>query len=303
MATSYDKFAKLEDSDDETVERKEYQVRTVDDLSSRQQQQASIDTWLKRRMVKLKVAAASLQEQEDDWIYGSHPRWIEKQMTVKSSGESILFDHRPLRDLSTEERGALAMLMAMGHFEEGSTNLHLHFELRNHVGMHPWLEEPSIIDLLCRIHASVLHEVREAGINAMEASPENEMRKKLVSALNVLAAPGLAKCSGGLREFMPRICTNDPSGEAKAWKEKYHRQDFGKEAIVQSLCADLGSQTEERNALCWLVFYAAVIVLLLVLTVVAGYYLIIRPHVVGDSAAHSPSSGTVGGHDTESTEL
>eukprot|EP00403_Amphidinium_massartii_P002178 CAMPEP_0178379346 /NCGR_PEP_ID=MMETSP0689_2-20121128/4895_1 /TAXON_ID=160604 /ORGANISM="Amphidinium massartii, Strain CS-259" /LENGTH=260 /DNA_ID=CAMNT_0019999445 /DNA_START=1 /DNA_END=780 /DNA_ORIENTATION=- len=257
----------MEDSDEEK-ERSDFQVRTEDDLARRRAQQASIDTWLKREIVKLKVAEAATSEQ-DDWIYGSHARWIDKELASVSGDKSngAIINSREVRDVSSEERGALAMLMALSHFEEGSTNLHLHIEIRNHVGSHQWMEDdPGAVELLCRVHNNMLAEVRASGLQNIEDSPENEMRKKIISAVNVLVAPGLAECSGGLREFMPQICTEKPSSDiTKEWKEKYHRQDYGKQAVIASLCPDIGGMDGSPfiTMLCYVFLFVAIIVLLI----------------------------------------
>jgi len=231
----YKKWDNIEDSDEE-VEKRQNRCRSYEDeaAESRRCLQAEIDNWLRRQISKL--------PRDGD------PTTKRLQASMPEIGANRTAP-TPFRNVSKAEREALAMLIAVSHFEEGDTNLDRHAIMLDLARHHRWMEEdPGALELLCRVHNHVMKEGSEHGgrhTREFEDPEHHRMRNMVLCGINTLSAPKRAKCPGGLLELFTLICT--PTDEAsRELRRKWQTKDFAKDALFDSLFPDLRQYTDDN---------------------------------------------------------
>jgi len=220
----YSKWDSLADSDEER-ESKQRAAETLEaDESDRQRQdQEEVEQWLRKQVAQL-------------------------QRTEEPQRPPELKELMPYRKTTKDERKVLAQLLVVSYFEEGKTNLDRHPQMLELARHHRWLEEdPGTMELLCRVHNQVMKAAGEGAPKGAEtASADARMRNMCLCAINTLAAPKIAKCSGGLLELVTLICT-PPTERARELRVKWQKKEFAKDAIFDSLFPDLRQHAEESG--------------------------------------------------------
>lgn len=236
----YSKWDKIVDSDEELENRqRHYKSAEVEAQEKRTELKDQIDNWLRWQIGKL---GRNASDPATDQLYASMPELAAKRK-------------KPImpRQVTKEEREVLAMLIAVGHFEEGDTNLNRHPQMLDMVRHHRWLEEdPGTLELLCRLHNNVMKEGGgdgghgSGGRQKFEDPETTRMRNMLLSTVNTLAAPRQTKCSSGLLELFNTICT-PTTEDGRELRRKWQTKAFAKDALFDSLFPDLRQFTEDQT--------------------------------------------------------
>mmetsp|Transcript_102049 Transcript_102049/g.304527 ORF Transcript_102049/g.304527 Transcript_102049/m.304527 type:complete len:292 (-) Transcript_102049:46-921(-) len=214
---NYSKWDKLEVSDDEeekqTKERQQRLSAQAEEMEKYVEVRDEVERWLKRHLTRMRREL------------GADPSCPE----LHASGISPRFP-------SDEERRALAMFIAVVHHEKLKDNLSRHHDIMNIARQNRWIEEdPGTLELLCRLHRGLL-QVNKDGERSI-SSDDQKMEDKLISAINILAAPPLAGCPDGYGKIFELFAMiGDPKSE-KAWdvKAKYMKKEYAGDALFNSM--------------------------------------------------------------------
>lgn len=243
----YRKWDQIADSDDEQENIKQPRdPETLDaDIERLREEQAEAERWL-RKMLALLIKN---DEMSKPGRYDA-PELIRKNVV-------------PYRKASHEELKILAMLLVVSHFEEGGTNLTRHPQMLELVRHNRWLEEdPGTLELLCKVHTSHSMSSKGPDLGSQETSKEQRMRAMCLSAINTLAAPKKAGCSGGLLELFNRICTPS-NAQNHDLRVKWQSKEFAKDALFDSMFPDMKGLKDEVKEESWTEICLVVLFILL----------------------------------------
>jgi len=283
----YAKFERLADSgsDEDSPRRRMAESIQQESEEHRKQLKDEVDRWLKRQVTRVHNEAERSNDEparrrNDDYGHGRNDYGygrsdfssggpmnfgLGRGPSYDSSYPSASYhfdrfdgakkqNQLPMRKVTSEERKVLAMLVAVSHFEEGETNLDRHPQLLTLVRQNRWLEEdPGTLELLCRIHNTLLKQGTEGGEERVvneDAELDARMRHMILSAINTLAAPKGAKCEGGLLDMITKICTPETDA-ARDLRVKWQKKEFGKDAIFDSLFPNMRAEVEEDKGNDW----------------------------------------------------
>jgi len=214
----YSKWDHIVDSSDEEKERRERKAQEAKSIEAEEKEkeielQVEIDRWLKRQVA---------QVQKDQEAKASRP----PELTGSAFSPRIVND---------EERKVLAMLMVTAHFEVGNTNILKHHDIFELTRKHRWIEEdPGTLELLCIITRNVT----QKGASLPHSGPGiPPMHDRMVSILNLLAAPTKAGCNPGYGKVFELFALIGDPKTKKAWdvREKYNKKEYAAEAMFDSL--------------------------------------------------------------------
>mmetsp|Transcript_105811 Transcript_105811/g.329896 ORF Transcript_105811/g.329896 Transcript_105811/m.329896 type:complete len:292 (-) Transcript_105811:44-919(-) len=256
----YSKWDKLDVSDDEEEERekerKQRLAAKADEMEKYVELRDEVDRWMKRHLTRMRREL------------GADPSCPE----LNASGIQPRFP-------SDEERRTLSMFVAVAHHEKLKDNLARHHDIMNIARQNRWIEEdPGTLELLCRLHRA-LNKVATDGQKSTSME-DQAMEDKLISAINLLAAPPLAGCPEGYGKIFELFALiGDPKDE-RAWdiKAKYMQKEYAGDALFNSIMpaeARLsGGNTKEdydmpsrpgAGWLAWLLLWILALVLLYIL--------------------------------------
>lgn len=261
----YSKWDKVVDSDDEEDVKQPAaatlrQSMDAEDRERRLTLQEEIGEWLLRQQHYLRKEEHEPQHRSSGLRQHSSHLSETPKMVI------------PYRKMNRDENKVLAMLIAVSDFEEGETNLTRHPELLDLVRHHRWLEDdPGTLELLCRIHSSVMRRCGNPGVT--ETSEDRKMRDRLLSGINTLAAPKRAKCTGGLLDLLTKICTPETEA-AKDLRKKWQTKEFAKDALFDSLFPDLRQYSDEEKAddSMWEIWLLLILIVIIIIGVAAFIY-------------------------------
>eukprot|EP00448_Togula_jolla_P009261 CAMPEP_0170610658 /NCGR_PEP_ID=MMETSP0224-20130122/22777_1 /TAXON_ID=285029 /ORGANISM="Togula jolla, Strain CCCM 725" /LENGTH=415 /DNA_ID=CAMNT_0010936049 /DNA_START=8 /DNA_END=1252 /DNA_ORIENTATION=+ len=317
---NYDKWDKLADSDEEEPQKHAWKAasRDEDERDRCKVLQDDIDRWLEKEISKLQreereqSKAKNAKEQRPDYSNVGHGRSSamgglgslaglggfsglgglnDGLNTPAESSRPIERTMAPYRQVSSEERKVLSMLVALSAFETGETNLTRHPEMLELARHHRWLEEdPGTLELLCRVHSAHMRRSNASPIPGREENEEDaRMRNFIMCGINTLAAPKISKVSGGLLALITAICTPDTE-QAKELRKKWQEKEFAKTAIFDSLFPDLRAASEEKDDdSMWEIWLLLGFVALIILGIIA-FLIWVRPWAVSKGLARGSAA-------------
>lgn len=241
MATNYNKWDNLEDSDDEK-ERGETEAQAK---------------------AKAKVAVATEKDRE---LQAEVEKWLKQQLRD-------LPEDLGLPKLGPSNRATLARFLVVSHFDKDSTNITRHRDIIDIVRRDSWLEEVGTLQLLCCIHkqASQLWDPHDydmrmivySAINTLAAPKFIEPPGNILDLFAVIADPDKPE-EWELRErYQRKEFAKKALAEPKNVSSKRPQKDLKdmskgeKNAAIMTFFADYGNH-------CLVVFIFAILLLKMV---------------------------------------